>query len=290
MSAAADLASGKSHRDENFPVASLLIAPRHRAVVLAFYKVARLADDIADHPTAPPGEKLARLAGLESSLTGMDDEVPEAAALREALADRGLSVQHSLDLLEAFRRDVVKNRYADWAELMDYCRYSAAPVGRFMLDVHGESHAAWPSSDALCAALQVINHLQDCGKDYRDLDRVYLPLDLLAAAGLGVAALAAGKADGALRGVFTEMADRTGGLLEEAGPLVGTVRDTRLALEIGVIRRLAVSLNGRLTRRDPLHERVHHRKFEALSVALLGAGGVIGSRLGLGRNPKLGHR
>jgi len=290
MSPNADLASGKGHGDENFPVASLLIAPRHRAVVLAFYKVARQADDIADHPTAPPTEKLARLAGLESSLRGLDDEVPQAVALREALTDRGLTVQHSLDLLEAFRRDVVKNRYADWAELMDYCRYSAAPVGRFMLDVHGERQATWPASDALCAALQVINHLQDCGKDYRDLDRVYLPLDLLAPAGLGVAALSAGKADGALRCVFAEMTGLTGKLLDDAAPLAGAVRDTRLALEIGVIRRLAVSLNGRLSRRDPLRERVHHRKFEALGLALLGAGGVVGSRLGLGRNAKLGHR
>ncbi len=287
---AAELASGKGHRDENFPVASLMIAPRHRAVVLAFYKVARLADDIADHPTATPDEKLSRLAGVESSLTGLDDAVLPAATLRRALAERGLTAAHSLDLLEAFRRDVVKNRYADWGELMDYCRFSAAPVGRFMLDVHGESHAAWPASDALCAALQVINHLQDCGKDYLDLDRVYVPLDSLATAGLGVAALGAGRADGALRGVFTKLTSRIAGLLDEAGPLAGLVRDSRLALEIGVIRRLALSLNRRLARRDPLCEPVHHGKIEALTLALLGAGEVLGSRLGLGRNPKLGHR
>jgi len=288
--AAAELTSGKGHRDENFPVASLMIAPRHRAVVLAFYKVARLADDIADHPSATPDEKLSRLAGVESCLTGLDDEVPPAAALRRALAERGLTVRHTLDLLEAFRRDVVKSRYADWAELMDYCRFSAAPVGRFMLDVHGESQTTWPASDALCAALQVINHLQDCGKDYLDLDRVYVPLDSLAAAGLGVAALGAESADGALRGVFTKLTSRIAGLLDEAGPLAGSVRDSRLALEIGVIRRLALSLNRRLARRDPLCERVHHGKIEALTLALLGAGGVLGSRLGLGRNPKVGHR
>jgi squalene synthase HpnC len=290
VSAAADLSLGKGHQDENFPVASLLIARRHRAVVLAFYKVARMADDIADHPTAPPDEKLARLAGLESSLTGMDDEIPEAAALRRALADRGLTLQHCLDLLEAFRRDVVKNRYADWAELMDYCRYSAAPVGRFMLDVHGESQTTWLASDALCAALQVINHLQDCRKDYLDLDRVYLPLDMLKGAGLGVTALGASKADVALRDVLKDLAGRTGALLEEARPLAGAVRDTRLALEIGVISRLAAGLNGRLARRDPLRERVHHNKAETLVLALLGAGGVIGSRLGLGRSASLGHR
>ena len=84
---------------------------------------------------------------------------------------------------EAFRRDVTKLRYADWGELMDYCRYSAMPVGRYVLDVHGETRATWPLTDALCAALQIINHLQDCAKDYRALDRVYLPLDTMAAQG-----------------------------------------------------------------------------------------------------------
>jgi len=290
MSGDADLASGKGHRDENFPVASRLIAPRHRAVVLAFYRVARTADDIADHRAAAPAEKLARLAALESSLTGADDAIGEAVALRLALAERGLTERHMLDLLEAFRRDVVKSRTADWAELMDYCRYSAAPVGRFVLDVHGETDALWPASDALCAALQVINHLQDCGKDYRDLDRIYIPLDLLDGAGVAVEALGDQKASDALRGVFSQLADRTGVLLDAAGPLAGAVRDRRLAVEIGVIARLAVSLNGRLARHDPLSERVHHRKSEALILALLGAADVIGARLGLGTSAKLGHR
>ena len=77
--------------------------------------------------------------------------------------------------------DVTKRRYRDWDDLMNYCRYSAMPVGRFVLDVHGEPRSTWPANDALCAALQIINHLQDCGEDYRNLDRVYLPLDLLAA-------------------------------------------------------------------------------------------------------------
>lgn len=275
-----DLASGKGHGDENFPVASRLIAPRHRAVVLAFYKVARLADDIADHPAAAPADKLTRLAAVETSLTGADDGVPEAAALRRALAERGLTDRHILDLLEAFRRDAVNNRTADWAGLMDYCRWSAAPVGRFMLDVHGESRELWPACDALCAALQVVNHVQDCGKDYRDLDRVYLPLDLMSAAGVPVEALGADKATGPLRDVLAEMTARTGGLLAEARPLAPATRDLRLALEIGVIHRLAVSLNRRLARRDPLSQRVHHRKTEALGLALLGAGGVLATRQG----------
>ncbi len=276
---ATDLSSGKGHGDENFPVASALIAARHRPVVMAFYKVARMADDIADHASAPAAEKLERLAAIEASLTGESDSIAEAAHLRRMLEARAITNQHMLDLLEAFRRDVTKTRYVDWAQLMDYCRYSAAPVGRFMLDVHGESRATWPASDALCAALQVINHLQDCGEDYRTINRVYVPLDALAAADLTVECLAASTASPALRGVIADLARRTAGLLGRSRELAPRVRDMRLSLEIGVIHRLAESLARRLIERDPLSERVHHRPHEALGGALLGAAGAMIGRL-----------
>jgi hypothetical protein len=81
--------------------------------------------------------------------------------------------------------DVTKLRYRDWDDLIGYCAYSAMPVGRFVLDVHGESRATWPANDALCAALQIINHLQDCSSDYRNLNRVYIPLDAFTEAGRG---------------------------------------------------------------------------------------------------------
>ena len=90
-----------------------------------------------------------------------------------------MSPVHAQDLLKAFRLDATKRRYKDWDDLIAYCAYSAMPVGRFVLDVHGESRATWPASDAICAALQINNHLQDCANDYRDLDRVYMPLDEL---------------------------------------------------------------------------------------------------------------
>ena len=121
-----------------------------------------------------------------------------------------LSARHPLDLLVAFRQDVTKRRYGDWDELMEYCSYSAMPVGRFVLDVHGESEDTWAPSDALCSALQVINHLQDCAKDYRDLDRVYLPLDALAAHGTRVEALAAPAASPQLRACLVSLAEHTG--------------------------------------------------------------------------------
>ena len=269
IASAEALASGKGHTDENFPGASILIAPRHRAPVMAFYRFARTADDVADDPHAAPGRKLALLESMRATLVGDSDAEPSALALRQVQDDRGLSPQHALDLLEAFRRDVTKLRYADWADLMDYCRYSASPVGRFVLDVHGEDSAAWPANDALCTALQVINHLQDCAKDYRELDRVYVPHDELASAGLTVEALAAPRASPALRRVIADLARRTSTLLDQARPFAGQIKDGRLALEVSVIQRLAESLNRGLMRRDPLSERVHHGRAEMAGLVAL---------------------
>jgi hydroxysqualene synthase len=279
MIGATDFASGKGRKNENFPVASRLVQSKLRPSVFAFYRFARLADDVADHASAAADEKLARLAGLEAGLRGETGGDPAGAALRATLQERGLTDEHALDLLVAFRRDVTKRRYDDWADLMDYCRYSAAPVGRFMLAVHGESRALWPANDALCTALQVINHLQDCAKDYRALDRVYIPLDTLAARGVAVEALGERRASPGLREVITELAQRTIAMLEQSRDFADQIKDRRLALEVGVIQALAESLAVRLARRDPLSERVHHHSLEMIGLALRGGLGVAIRRL-----------
>src|SRR5246127_4515533 len=183
MNDASALRSGKGHRDENFPVASWLIAPRHRGPILAFYNFVPPADDIADHASLPAQEKLRLLDRLDAGLTGKDDNDAVAVRLRSELATRNLTPKHAQDLLAAFKLDVTKLRYRDWDDLIGYCSLSAMPVGRFVLDVHGESRDTWPANDALCAALQIINHLQDCKDDYLNLDRVYIPQDMLAASG-----------------------------------------------------------------------------------------------------------
>lgn len=267
---AADLRSGKSHRDENFPVASRMIRPRHRGPILAFYNFVRAADDVADHPTLTPAEKLGLLDRLDEALTGRSPADPAAEPLRQALAERGLSSRHALDLLDAFRLDVRKSRYADWSELMGYCALSAMPVGRFVLDVHGEAPSTWQTSDAICAALQIINHLQDCAKDYRGLDRVYLPLDTLAAHRVTVEALGAERASPGLRAAIADLAGQTEDLLREGAPLPDLIVDTRLSLEIAAIHRLAAKLVDGLKRRDPLSEKVHFSK-AAFAFTALGA-------------------
>jgi squalene synthase HpnC len=279
MREAAGLSSGKGHRDENFPVASFLIAPQHRGIILAFYRFARVADDVADHATASADEKLALLDQMRRTLRGETDVSLEATNLRARLGERKLTPQHGLDLLEAFSRDVTKLRYRDWDDLLDYCRVSANPVGRFVLDVHGETRALWPANDALCSALQIINHLQDCAKDYRSLNRVYIPMDGFAAEGIGPEELAREQASPALRGLIASLARQTFDLLLKSRAFAPGIRDARLAVEVSVIQALAESLCRRLMNRDPLFERVHHRKSEALLLALPAALVCMAGRL-----------
>jgi squalene synthase HpnC len=284
MSSASDLRSGKTHRDENFPVASWIIHPRHRALILAFYNFVRTADDIADHATLAAEEKLRLLDLLEAELLGKGDTQPEAVKLRQALALRSMPPRHALDVLIAFRMDVTKLRYENWDEVIHYCRYSAMPVGRFMLDVHGESTSTWAASDALCAGLQINNHLQDCARDFGDLNRVYLPRDALAAAGASVEELGAGRASAPLLQCLHTLAARTEALLNESKPLAAEVKDFRLGLEISVIQAFADKIVSMLKVRDPLAERVHLSPFELVAYSIGGIAGEMARRAS-GRRP-----
>jgi squalene synthase HpnC len=284
MTTASDLRSGKTHRDENFPVGSFIIHPRHRALILAFYNFVRTADDIADHPKLPPDEKLRLLDLLEAELTGEGETQDVAVALRRALAARAMPPRHAIDVLIAFRMDVEKLRYESWDELIHYCRYSAMPVGRFMLDVHGESTATWTASDAVCAGLQINNHLQDCAKDYRALNRVYLPRDALAESGAAVEMLGEAKAPAPLLNCLHKLAARNEALLAEGRDLNQGVRDFRLGLEIAVIQGFADRIVRLLKERDPLSERVHLSPLELLGHSL-GAVAVEIGRRAVGRHP-----
>jgi squalene synthase HpnC len=261
--AALDIAtpSGKNKGTENFPVGSALIRPDLRPHVHAYYRWARMADDIADNPALAPEDKVARLDAMEAALKDpARRDVPVAAEMRESLMATHVPAVDCTDLLIAFRADATKLRYDDWADLMNYCRYSASPVGRYLLDVHGEDPAGKHYSDALCDALQVINHLQDCKADYLEMNRVYVPVDHLAAEGIGVEALAEAKCSPALRRVLDRLLDETDALMVRARQLPRALRDTRLRCESATIVRLADTLIGHLRRRDPLAERVKLRK------------------------------
>ena len=255
--AALETPSGKGRGDENFPVGSFLIRKDLRPHVHAFYRFARNADDIADNPLLSADDKVSRLDRMGEILGGAPgDESPAAIAMRHSLAETGTTTQHCHDVLRAFRLDATKLRYRDWDDLMEYCRYSASPVGRQLLDLHGESRDTWPASDALCSALQVLNHLQDCADDYRSLDRVYLPLDLMGEAGIAVEDLTAPAAKPGLRLVLDRLLDATDRLIVKAVELPGGVKARGLRWEAATIADLARRLSRRLRRGDPLAQRV----------------------------------
>ncbi len=261
--------SGKDRGDENFPVGSALIRKALRPHVHAYYAFARNADDIADSPDLAAEDKVARLDRMEAVLLGHEiDGSPSAARLRDSLAETGVDAAHATELLIAFRQDATKRRYADWGELLHYCRYSAAPVGRYMLELHGEEPATWAASDALCTSLQVLNHLQDGSKDLAVLDRCYLPQDMLDAAGADVADLAGAAETPGLRRATSRLLDLVDGLNDTASQLPRLTRDRRLRLEVAVIVRLAERLTARLRRGDPVGTRVKLTKTDvAQSVA-----------------------
>jgi squalene synthase HpnC len=284
MISASELRSGKTHRNENFPVASWIIHPRHRGLILAFYNFVRTADDISDHASLGESDKLRYLDLLETELVGKGDTQPQALRLRQALAERSMPPRHALDVLSAFRMDVTKLRYENWDEVIHYCRYSAMPVGRFMLDVHGESTSTWAASDALCAGLQINNHLQDCGKDYKNLDRVYLPRDALENAGASVEALGQQRASPQLLQCLHSLAARTQTLLDQSKSLSTEVKDFRLGLEISVIQAFAEKIVSLLKARDPLSERVHLGPVELRAYSLTGMACEMGRRAAGRRN------
>jgi squalene synthase HpnC len=263
--------SGKNSTNENFPVGSALIRAELRPHVHAFYRFARMGDDIADNPTLSPEDKVARLDLMEAVLLDPTrTDVQEAVDLRQSLAETGVSPVNSTDLLKAFRMDATKQRYANWDELMTYCRFSASPVGRQLLDLHGEPAKARPSSDALCVALQVINHLQDCGVDYLEMDRVYVPQDHLAAHGAETRHLTGRTSSQGLRRCLDDLLNKTDALMVEARLLPGRLKDFRLRAESATIVRLADKMIAQLRANDPLAGRVKPTKMFFLTAMLEG--------------------
>ena len=276
---AVETPSGKWSGDENFPVGSWLLPARLRPHIAVYYAIARTTDDIADNPDLSPEEKLRRLDAFEAAVKGESPVGPTlvtAERMRESLAETGLGPRHVVDIIAAFKQDATKLRYADWDDLMGYCALSASPVGRYVLDLHGEDRSTWEASDPLCNALQVLNHLQDCQDDYRSLDRVYLPEPWLKEAGIGVEALDADRCSEAMRSVLDRLLDGVDALMTKARELPAVVRNRRLAMETAIIVRLAERLSGLLRADDPLARRVALRRWD---FARAGVGGALGGLL-----------
>lgn len=267
--------SGKDAGYENFPVGSWLLRRDLRLHIGLFYTFARAIDDIADNPNLAPEEKVRRLEGFEAALLGHDLNDPAyqtAHNMRASLDETGVTVSHCIDLITAFKLDATKLRYRNWDELMGYCILSAAPVGRYLVDLHGGSQNGYGPSDALCNALQVINHLQDCKDDYQTLNRVYLPGNWLAEEGVAIEDLNLEKSTDGLRIVLDRCLKETSLLMAEAQALPKGLKSRRLSMESGVIIEIAQQLIRRLEQGDPLSaKRINLTKIAYLWCCVKGA-------------------
>ena len=266
--------SGKNAKTENFPVGSLLLPKELRPHVATYYAFARAIDDIADDPDLPAFEKITRLRGFEAAL--VNDHPPgegyeKALALRASMKETGVSTKHGSDLVAAFIQDAEKNRYASWDELLGYCDLSANPVGRYLLDLHGEDRAGYPYADALCTVLQIVNHLQDCKDDLNEIDRVYIPDLWMAEESVGVADVNGAALNTGLRRVIDRMLDECEALMVDARKLPAVLTSKHLAMESAIIVRLADRLIHLLRHGDPLANRVALSKIDFASAGLRGA-------------------
>ena len=223
---------------ENFPVASLLLPARLRRPVAAIYAFARSADDFADEGNAPDRERLRQLDEYRQRLHDLEQdrgvENPLFRDLGAVIRSHGLPFEPFYLLLDAFSQDVTKHRYADFREVMDYCRRSADPVGRLMLHLYGavtEEHLAW--SDSICSALQLINFWQDVASDYRK-NRGYLPQDDMARFGVNEAQIAERNTGGGWGALMGFEVARARAMMESGAPLA-TRLPGRIGLELRTI-------------------------------------------------------
>ena len=255
----------KNHKQENFPVGSWLLSQKIRFKILIFYKFARAADDIADSANLSSNEKIKRLNLFKKAIESNKSnkiKISKVEDLRKICIKNKIKINHALNLLKAFKQDAIKKRYKNWSELIRYCKYSAVPVGRFMIDLHKEKQKAYKYSDPLCIALQILNHLQDCKEDYENLDRVYLPMQFLKKYNVKLSQLKKNVTEKNLRLVFNEILKNTEKLIIEAGKNKKNMKHKHLSLETSFILEIAKKLLQLLKNNDPLKKKVMLKKFD----------------------------
>ena len=257
----------KTARDENFPVGRL-VSPKLRPVVQAYYAAARKADDIADAPNLSDAQKLLLLNEEEKNFFAVNDTV--AGDLGRIFVGENLDCHLYTDLLEAFRRDAKNTPIEIWEQLLDYCKYSAAPVGRFMLAIHDESAAAYLPAETLCAVLQITNHLQDMKTDACTLRRCYLPTQMMNKYGVEFTDICLSKATPALQALIKDITIRLKAMLKDAKILFSLVQSRRLKAELGVIFSLTNSMLKKIEKGDVLASEIKLSRWDWLKALVTG--------------------
>jgi squalene synthase HpnC len=260
--------SGKDYKDENFPVSSFLIDKKLKKIVRVFYFYARTADDIADHAFIKKKEKLRILNFFDNCLKNKKrSEISVVNKLISYFNKYKFSKKYARDLLVAFKMDVTKNRYEDWSELLHYCKFSANPVGRFVINATYSQkkkkanktlnlEKILHASDSLCTALQIINHMQDCKEDFKNLDRVYIPKNLFKKHKLNVNILMKNNSCQNFSRLKIEIICKVENLLKDIKKSLQLIDIWKLKKETLIILNIAKRLCFLLKIKDPLKKKI----------------------------------
>lgn len=248
--------ASKTQRQENFPVAAFFFSAPLRQTITDYYNFARFCDDIADSKTLSKKQKLQRLNDAEKVLLTGDGSLYPAQRLRETFLAEKLNFSLATDLLTAFRRDAENIKYETWGQLLDYCKYSAAPVGRFMLALHDENPSTYLPATALCSVLQITNHIQDLKDDAAMLKRIYLPKELLGQHKVKLKDLTAENCSKNLKFLINDVLLRCDGLLKDARILPEIIKSRRLKFYTAVTLSLTDSLIAKLKAGDVLSKKI----------------------------------
>lgn len=264
----------KQAGDENFPVAGLMISKPLRPVVSAYYQAARYCDDIADDPNLSSEEKLRRLQAVEDEFYGYaskkNPHLKFIRDLRRIFAGQNLDTSLFTDLLIAFRRDSSGYKYKTWAQLLDYCRYSAAPVGRFMLAIHDENPSTYLPSNIICAVLQIVNHIQDVKYDAKVQKRIYMPADIMEKFDVIPSDLMADKMSSRLRKMTNAILSDLQNMLYDARVLPSLIHSRRLRIQVCIIISLTKIMIKRLYNRDILQKNIKLSKIDWIRAIFAG--------------------
>lgn len=259
----------KTQEQENFPVASRLFRSDLRDVITLYYNFARTCDDIADSKNLSRKDKISKLRDTENSLFNKGKN-KQAKALRELFIKEKLDFSLATDLLIAFKRDAENTHYKTWAQLLDYCKYSAEPVGRFMLAIHDENPSTYLPAAALCAVLQLTNHIQDLHDDVCILNRIYLPDELLKKHRVSKKSLYASKSTKSLQNLINDVLNRSTALLKDARVLPSIVKNKRLKLYLCITLSLTDILLNKLYNNDVLMYKVKLSKVDWIKAFIIG--------------------
>jgi squalene synthase HpnC len=269
----ASLLSGKSFQNENFPVASFVIKRETKQLIRRFYFFARTADDIADNKNLTHKTKLEILNFFDYSIKkSFKSDILVLNNLIKDFSTLKFARNHSRNLLKAFKLDAKKQRYKDWKELLFYCKYSANPVGKFFIDLTYffankpliNKRIITKSSDNLCTALQIINHIQDCKDDYLELDRVYLPISLFKKYSIPVEELKNNNSSKDFNNLKKEMINKIEKLLDYSEKGLQLIDVWRLRKETLIILNIAKRLCFLLKNNDPLKKKIKLSRIELL--------------------------